>query len=163
MSNTLVLYYSFEGSTKKIAEYIAKEIEADIEKITPVKELKSKGFSKFLWGGSQVIMKKKPEINPINLNLDDYNTVLIGTPIWAGTFAPPIYTLLEEGYLKNKKIGYFYCHEGGAKNAVKKAKESIEKDNFFVSSFSCQSVQKNYEIIKDKVSVWAKEVIKQQG
>lgn len=62
MSKVLILYYSFEGSTKKIAEYLANNLQVDIKRVEPVNELKSKGFSKFLWGGSQVIMKKTPEI-----------------------------------------------------------------------------------------------------
>lgn len=36
MSKTIVLYYSFEGSTKRISELIAEEIGADIEEIKPV-------------------------------------------------------------------------------------------------------------------------------
>ncbi|KOA18696.1 flavodoxin [Clostridium homopropionicum DSM 5847] len=75
MSKILVLYYSFEGSTKKIAEIIAKNIDAKLEEVKPVNELKSKGFSKFIWGGSQVIIGKKPKLLPIGVNLDDYDTM----------------------------------------------------------------------------------------
>lgn len=51
MNSTLILYYSFEGSTKKISEFLASELELPIEQIKPVKDLSSKGFSKFIWGG----------------------------------------------------------------------------------------------------------------
>ena len=43
---TLVLYYSFEGNTEYVATGLAKRLDADIQKIEPIKELKSKGFSK---------------------------------------------------------------------------------------------------------------------
>jgi flavodoxin len=159
MSNTLILYYSYEGSTKRIAEYIAANLDTDIERVVPIKEMKSKGFGKYLWGGSQVLMKKQPEIKPISVDLKQYNKVIIGSPIWAGTFAPPIYTLFEQGLLKDKEIGYFYCHQGGAKKAADKAKEIIENNNTLLSSFSCVNVDDNFENIKSDVLNWASKLL----
>ena len=135
MSKTLVLFYSFEGNTKRVAELIASSIGADIEEIKPVKEMKSKGFSKFIWGGGQVVMNKKPKLKPLQVNLDDYKTILLGTPIWVGTFSPPISTLLENGYLKNKRIAYFFTHEGGADKAVEKVKAVIGKGKYLLICF----------------------------
>lgn len=159
MAKALILYYSFEGSTQKVAEWIAAETNSDIERITPLKELKSTGFSKYFWGGSQVVMKRKPKIKPIQRNLEEYDTIFIGSPIWAGTFAPPIYTLLEKGYLKTKRIAYFYSHEGGDAKAVEKAVSEINKENIFIDAFSCLFVQKNFESIKDQIGTWAKDII----
>src|SRR6056297_2836113 len=106
MAKTLVLYYSYEGHTKKVAEVIAKELSADIEGVKPIKEMKTKGFGKFIWGGGQVVMKKKPELKPMNVNPDDYDTIFVGTPVWAFTYAPPVKTILETGMLKNKKVPF---------------------------------------------------------
>ena len=161
MAKTLVLYYSFEGSTKKMAEWIAREIKADIAVVRPERELKAKGFSKFILGGGQVMMKRKPPIKPLEINLDDYDTVFLGSPIWAGTFAPPINTLLGNAYLKNKKIAYFYCYEGGDKKALAKAKQAINKENIFISAFACLSVTKNFDTIKEKAGAWAKNIVKE--
>ncbi|MCK9191429.1 MAG: hypothetical protein M0P10_07785 [Sphaerochaetaceae bacterium] len=46
MDKTLVLYYSLEGSTEKIAKYLAEELNLDIERVRPKKEIKSKSFFK---------------------------------------------------------------------------------------------------------------------
>jgi flavodoxin len=159
MGKTLVLYYSFEGNTKRVAEWIGKSLGVDIARIEPEKELSSKGFSKFIWGGSQVVMKKKPKIKPLVVDLSQYDTILLGSPIWAGTFAPPVYTLLGDGMLKEKRIGYFYTHLGGAGKAVEKAKVEIIKENQFVSSIECENVEKNFESIKEKLIIWAKSVV----
>lgn len=155
MSNTVVLYYSLEGTTKKVAEYIARQIGADIAEVKPLKEIKAKGFLKYVLGGGQVIWKKKPALKPLTVNLEDYDTVLLGTPIWAGTLTPPILSLLERGYLKNKKIAYFYCHKGGADQAVEKAQALIEKHNAFISAFSCANVVENWENLQERVLAWA--------
>jgi flavodoxin len=46
MSKPIILFYSFEGNTKKVAEFLSKELNLPCEQIKPVKDLKSKGFSK---------------------------------------------------------------------------------------------------------------------
>ena len=95
MTKTLVLFYSYEGSTRKIAELIASSIDADIEEIKPVKEMKSKGFAKYVWGGRQAAMRTQPKLEPLNVNLDDYDTIFLGSPVWAFTYSPPIRSLLK--------------------------------------------------------------------
>ena len=54
---TLIVYYSYEGNTKIIAETIGKSIEADIMELKPEKEMTSKGFMKYVWGGRAAVMK----------------------------------------------------------------------------------------------------------
>ncbi len=50
----LVIFYSFEGNTKLIAENIAQAIGADLLELKPKKKMKSKGFMKFVWGGQHL-------------------------------------------------------------------------------------------------------------
>ncbi|HKK95614.1 MAG TPA: hypothetical protein VJ916_04810 [Anaerovoracaceae bacterium] len=159
MGKTLILYYSYEGSTETVAKHLADKLDSDIEKINPVKEMKSKGFAKYIWGGGQVTMKKKPEIEPIKSNLELYDLVLVGSPIWAGTMTPPIYTLFEDGIIKGKKIGYFYCSAGGAGKASDRAKISIDKYNSLVSSCHLIKVYNNHEKANYEALNWAKELI----
>jgi len=161
MSKTLVLFYSYEGSTRKIAELIASALNADIEEIKPVKEMKSKGFAKYMWGGSQVVMGKQPKLNPLNVDLDDYDTIFIGTPVWAFSYSPPIRTLLKNGYLKDKKIALFHCHEGGPAKTEENARAAIEKENTYLSAMSCPFVAQKYEELKPQVIAWAKETATQ--
>ncbi|SMP40826.1 flavodoxin family protein [Anoxynatronum buryatiense] len=108
----LVIYYSLEGNTKLMAETMAKAIDADILAIAPQKEISSKGFSKYFWGGSQVMMKRKPTLMPLSLNPLDYDLIIIGTPVWAWTYSPPIATLLEEVDFSGKQMALFSCHGG---------------------------------------------------
>lgn len=160
MDKKLVLYYSFEGHTKIVAEIIAKYLNADIYEIKPKKEIKSKGFSKYIWGGSQVMMNKKPELMEIPVNLDEYSQIYLGSPIWAYTFAPPIKTLFEGPYLKNKKISFFYTHGGGPGKAEEKAKAEILKNNEFLSAigFFDKDISENFEVVKSSAEEWLKNI-----
>ncbi|MDS0527486.1 flavodoxin [Clostridium sp. SHJSY1] len=110
---SLIIYYSLEGNTKFIAENIAKEINSDILELKVKKEYPKNGFKKFFWGGKDVLFNKKPELFELDVDLNKYDYLFIGTPIWAGTYAPPFNTFISEYNIENKKIALFACHGGG--------------------------------------------------
>lgn len=155
----VVVCYSFEGNTLKVSEYLGKELGLDVIEIKPKKELHNKGFYKYIWGGRQVVFGDKPAIEELNYNFDNVDIILLGTPIWAGTYAPPIKTFLEEGYVKNKKIAYFYTHEGGAKKAAIHGKKAIEKYNTYLGDFSVFNVIKGEESWREPILEWAKNLV----
>ncbi|KAB3526361.1 flavodoxin family protein [Alkaliphilus serpentinus] len=125
----LVIYYSFEGNTKLVAEAMAEAIGADLLQLRPKKELKSTGFSKYLWGGSQVVMKKKPELLPFEVNPRDYDLILIGTPVWAWTYTPPIATLLSTVDFSGKTIGLFSTHGGQNAKTLINMRNQLKNSN----------------------------------
>ena len=110
---TLVLYYSYSGTTAKIARAIADELGADSEQLCVAHEKKREGFGKYFFGGMQAVMKQKPDLIPLTVDPAAYELIIIGTPVWAGTCAPAIRTLLEFYPLAGKKTAFFYTHQGG--------------------------------------------------
>ncbi|MDD4308519.1 MAG: flavodoxin [Thermoplasmata archaeon] len=125
MLKTLVVYYSFEGNTRYIAEAIAKELGADIQELKPVKDLKSKGFGKYVWGGRQVMTKKEPVLQPLEKRPEDYDVIFIGTPVWVYTFAPALRSFFVKYPMKRKKVALFICHGGGPKDAMAKFEAQV--------------------------------------
>ncbi len=160
MNNTLILYYTLEGSTEELALHLAKELNLDIEKITPKKDVKAKGFSKYLTGGYQASFKIKPKLNPIKKDLTHYNSIIICTPIWAGTISPSIYSLLEKGIIKDKNISLLYTFKGGDKKVKDRVNNSVNKYNKLISICSCLSVVEDRENQKIKALDWAKNLLK---
>lgn len=159
MKKTLVIYYSFEGSTKKLAETISSELNADIMEIKPVNERQGKGFSKYFWGGSEVVMGKKPELLPHEKNIDDYDLIIVGSPIWAGNYSPPIKTILEGDYIRNKEVVYFYTHDGGPGKTESKAKAVIEKNNVYIGAKDFLNPSKKMESVLEEAKKWASSLI----
>lgn len=130
---TLIVYYSLEGNSQYIAEEIAAKIGADTLKLVPKKAYSDKGFSKFFWGGKSAVMGEKPELETYNVNLADYEQIIIGFPVWASTFTPPIRTFVMDnsGALKGKKIASFACQSGtGAEKAFAKLKDLLGIEDF---------------------------------
>lgn len=128
----LTIFYSLEGNTRFIANSINEELKGDLKEIRPKKEIPNKGFKKFLWGGKQVILSEKPEIEDISIDFNKYDLIIFGTPIWASNFAPVFNTLFQKYDIKEKKIALFCCHGGGREGkAFIKFKEKL-KGNIFL-------------------------------
>ena len=112
-SNSVVLYFSATGTTKKVAERIASESNSDIIEIIPKEEYKPEDLnynSDCRANREQKDSKSRPEIkNTIDIN--KYDTIYLGYPIWWGTNPKIILTLLDTYDFTNKTIIPF-CTSG---------------------------------------------------
>ena len=124
---TAIVYYSMSGNTKYVADKIAEKIEADIIRIEPVKVYPDKGANRFVWGGVSAVIGEKPALHPYECNVEKYDRIILGTPVWASNFAPPIRTFVKENPdIHEKKVAIFtYFSGGGADKAIEKMKKYI--------------------------------------
>lgn len=155
---TLIIYYSLDGNTKFLAESMAQVVGADVFEIKTVKDL-GKGFMKYIWGGKQVMMKEKPAILPFDRNLSDYEMIIIGSPVWASTFAPPLSTFLEGNKVSSKKVALFCSFAGDAGKTFENFKSAL-KDNQIVGEIGLMNPLKNREDSTKKVQDWINNIIK---
>ncbi len=156
---SIIIYYSFEGNTKLIAESMQEAVGGDIVQIKMKKEVSTKGIKKFLWGGKKVIFKEKPEIYPDNIDLKDYDLVFIGTPVWAGKFSPAFTTLFSNTQLEGKSIAFFCCYMASEGKTFKELKELL-KDNKFVGEIGFKEPSKNSKKENiEKAKEWAINIV----
>lgn len=126
----LVAYFSATGTTKKVAENLAKVTNADIYEIKPLTAYTSADLN---WRNensrSSIEMKDKnsrPEIAEDNFSVKDYDTVFLGFPIWWGTAPRIVNTFLEKYDFSNKKIIIFATSgSSGIGNTDKDLKPSV--------------------------------------
>ena len=156
----IVVFYSFEGNTKLIAENIAKTINADILELKPKEEIKSKGFIKYFWGAKAAIMKSSPELFPIEKNLQDYDILFIGTPVWMGTYAPPLKTFFSTLSVSNKKIALFCCHGGGKGKIFEKMRKALEGNQILSEIDFRDPLKKDTDTNIQRAKEWAENIIK---
>ncbi len=126
---TLVVYYSYEGNTLKLVEAIKEKFDVDVLELKPKKERKTKTLFRFIWGGIQVYMKKKPKLEEYSINLDEYDSIIFGSPCWFGTYAPPINTFISENDIKNKNIYLFVSNGGNLRHTFKDFEKSLIGNN----------------------------------
>ncbi|MFA9376154.1 MAG: flavodoxin family protein [Lachnotalea sp.] len=109
----IVVYFSLEGNSKYVADKVSKDLGADLLRLEPIKEYPHGNISKFFWGGKSVLLGETPNLVSYDFVVSEYDVIILGTPIWAGSFAPPIQTFITANDLGNKKIALFACHGGG--------------------------------------------------
>lgn len=127
---TAIVYYSMHGNVRYVSEKVAKELGADLIELIPVKAYPDKGAMQFIWGGSAVTFKKKPELEPYTFNASDYDLVIIGTPVWASNFTPPLRTFFENNDLTGKKIAVIATSAGGdSAKCVEAVKAAAKADS----------------------------------
>src|SRR3989338_8550287 len=102
----LIVYYSRTGTTKKVAEELADRLKADKEEIIDKKN--RKGPIGYMIAGKDAMRKKLTKINELKKNPENYDLLVIGTPIWAFTMVPAIRTFLIKIKNYNKKIALFF-------------------------------------------------------
>lgn len=110
----IVVYYSLEGNTEYVANLINKYTGADVLKLDPIKEYPQGNVKKYLWGGKSVVFGETPKLAEYDFKPENYDVIIIGTPIWADSYAPPIKTFIAENDLSNKKVAIFACHTLGS-------------------------------------------------
>ena len=109
---TLIVYYSLSGNTKYIAEMIQKEIGGDFVQIDTVTPYTGDYNAIVNQGNDEVNRGFMPKLKPLNINFADYDTIVIGTPVWWYTYAPAVKTFLKDADLSGKTV-YPYATNGG--------------------------------------------------
>ena len=111
---TLIVYYSLEGNTAFAAEKIAGALGAELLRLEPEKAYPDCGMKKFLWGVKSAVMGEEPPLKPYVFRGEDWDRVIIGFPVWAGTVTPPIRTFVKAhgGELAGKSVAVFACQSG---------------------------------------------------
>jgi len=151
----LVVYYSLTGNIKLLAEAIAAELGADLQELRPLKDQRPGGIGKYFWGGGQVIMKELPELYPLEKNPVDYDLVIIGTPVWAWTFAPTLRAFFAQTKLVGKKVALF-CSSGGSSGKTLADMRAALPSNEFVGEIEfVEPIRKSAESVA-RVREWAR-------
>lgn len=156
--SALIVYYSLDGSTKFIAENLAAEIGADNEELRPKLHLPAGSFAKHFWGGRMVVFKEKPVIEPLARDISGYDLIIIGTPVWAFNFSPPIRTFLEQYKFAGKKVALFCCCDGAPGKTLTNIKAGLP-GNEFIGELVLMKTSKNREENRHKAIEWVKKLL----
>lgn len=117
MKKILISYFSASGVTKNVAEKIANAINATLFEIEPVQKYTSEDLD---WTNKQsrssIEMNNRsfrPAVLKKVVNIDEYDTIIIGFPVWWYTAPTIINTFIEENNLERKNI-YVFVTSGGS-------------------------------------------------
>ena len=113
----LVAYFSATGTTKGVAEHIANGLNADIYEIVPEEPYTDADLDYNDNNSRTTIEMNDPDARPVISgsveNMEQYDTVFIGYPIWWGE-APRIASTFMESYDFSGKTIVPFCTSGGS-------------------------------------------------
>lgn len=136
----LIAYFSATGTTKKVAENLAKATGGDLYEIKPLQPYTREDLD---WTNdksrSSVEMKNKkyrPEIVDDDFSVSEYDTVFLGFPIWWGVAPTVVNTFLERHDFSNKTIILFATSGGsGFGRSASELKQSVSNSTKITQGF----------------------------
>ncbi len=125
MSN-LIIFYSRANTTKKVAEFIQEQVGGELLQIIDKKN--RQGALSYLTSAVEGVMNADTEIEYPKVNLQDYDTIYLGTPVWASSPSIPVKKFLKENDFNNTNVVTFATMKsGGDKSTTNKMNETIKE------------------------------------
>lgn len=107
-----------KGNTEIVAEKLQKLTEADIFKVETEKEYPYGYYECCDEAKKELENNERPNIKRKLDNIDDYDVIYIGGPVWWSHYPMAIFTALENLDFTGKKIKPFTTHEGSGIGSV---------------------------------------------
>lgn len=123
----LVVYFSETGNTGKLAKLISDEVGGDFRRIETVKPYPT-GQELFDYTKNERDEDARPELKDLDVNMDDYDIIFVGYPIWWYTLPMPLYTFFDEYDFSGKTIVPFNTHEDSGNGGTYSTIKEWEKD-----------------------------------
>lgn len=142
-AKTLVAYYSYTNNIHRVISELTVQIQADVIRIEPVEKGLDYAVDNYAIGSEQIAaIRAKPNdassypaIDPVTVNWDEYNTVIIATPLWWGNMASPIQTFLfhNGASLAGKNIGLIVSSASSGISGVEADAKRLIPEGIFLS------------------------------
>jgi len=153
---SLVVYYSLTGKTRLVAQVIAEALNATLVEIEERRPIPMPFV--YLSGGFAAITNRGTKINPTDVDLQQYERIFIGSPIWASRPTPAINSFIYQTNFEGRSVIPFFTMGGdNTEGALANITAKIEKSQSKVAgSFAITS----YRVSDEKIIARAKEDIK---
>jgi flavodoxin len=102
--NGAIIYYSWVGNTKVVAEEIQRLTGFDILKIEEKKERK---LGNIMGAAMSAFLGFQSSIKPMDYTLQKFDNVFLGTPVWGGKTTPAINKFLGKANFRGKNVWIF--------------------------------------------------------
>ncbi len=110
----IIIYYSRTGTNEKLCQELQKALNCDMERI--IDKTDRRGIWNFFLAGRDAMFKKLTQIEPLKRELNAYDLVIIGTPLWVGSLPPATRTFLRQYKTAIKRIAVISVSGMGENN-----------------------------------------------
>ncbi|MDE5629334.1 MAG: flavodoxin [Muribaculaceae bacterium] len=149
-AKTLVVYYSYTNNVERIVDALRTKIDADVLEIEPAQKGLDYTANNYAIGSAQIAAIRNnpddaasyPAIDPVDVNLSDYDCIIVGAPLWWSNMAAPLQTFLFQygKEMSGKKIGLIVSSASSGISGVEAdAKRLIPGGDFLTPSLWIRS------------------------
>ncbi len=151
----IVIYHSYSGHTKMIANIIKKKLDCDVLELEPKYEFSSDYDEVVKEYQNNEKDKSTVEIKDININLDNYDEIIIGSPVWWYRPCPAIRAFLTKYDLSNKTIIPFATNAGWLGRTFVEIKKLCPNSNVInEKNIVFESYSSNLVTSTDEINDW---------
>ena len=151
-AKTLVVYYSFTNNVHTIVSDLSTQIDADVIRIEPAEKGIDYAVNGYAEGSALISAIRNnpndaasyPAIDPVEVNMADYDVVIVAAPLWWSQMAAPLQTFLFQygKDMANKHIALIVSSaSSGISSVVADAKRLIPEGNFLEPNLWIRSSQ----------------------
>ena len=127
MKKLLIVYYSWSnGNTERIAKMLQSKVGGDLVKIDTVQPYIGSYDDVVNQGQEEVNRGYEPEIQPLGVDISDYDVIVVGTPTWWYTMAPAVLTFLHGQDFTGKTVVPFMTNGGWPGHVIKDMKAACK-------------------------------------
>ena len=163
----LIAYYSYTGHSREIVTALKNNLTADVLEIKAVDENVDYNANGYKVGSDLINAinanpsqaSSYPGIKAVDKKAEDYDTIIIVTPLWHSRMAAitQAYLFQEGAKMKGKKIGLVVSsHSSGISGVESDAKRLIPEGKFYSSSLWISNA--NHSKRADLVKEWLKAI-----
>ena len=149
---TLIVYYSFTNNVHTIVSDLQTQIEADVVRVEPAEEGLDYAANNYAIGSALIqAIRNNPndaasyrQIKPVEVNIADYDRIIVGAPLWWSNMAAPLQTFLFQygSQMEGKSIGLIVSSSSSGINGVESdARRLIPGGDFLEPSLWIRSGQ----------------------
>ena len=148
--------YIEKGNTQIVAEIIADLTGGDLYHITTVEPYPDDYASMLTRAQEELDADARPELAGELPNLDDYDVIMIGYPIWHAATPRPVLTFLERYDLSDKKLVPFNTHESSGQSGTVSEIEAHAPNAEMLEGIAIQGkvAQEDDSRTRDLVAEW---------
>lgn len=140
-AKTLIVYYSYTNNVERIVNELRTQIEVDVIEVEPAEKGLDYAANNYAIGSAQIAAIREnpneassyPAIDPVNVDMSQYSTIIIGAPLWWSNMAAPLQTFLFQygKEMAGKNIGLIVSSASSGISGVESdAKRLIPNGNF---------------------------------
>lgn len=154
----LVIYYSLTGHTKDIAERIKAQTNADLYAIE-LKQPLPTGLMAYYQIWKQYKDKSFPEVNGTMPDINEYDLVILGSPVWMYTASTPMQSFLKRADF-NKKPVAIYSTQGSNPGTFFADMKKATKNANIISEIEFNNLPQKYDAaLNNKINQWLVQII----